>query len=346
MTYPFHPMAGLFPLIDGDEFNDLAADIAAHGLREPIVLYAGAILDGRNRYAACLSAGVEPRFVEYDGDDALAFVLSLNLHRRHLNESQRAMVAGKIANLPHGVRADRLDTSIDVSTTQPEAARMLNVSLPSVQRARVVLDRGVPELIEAVERGDVAVSNAAHIARREPEDQRAAIAPTPHIAFSTGNNEWYTPAEYTDAARVVMGGIDLDPASSARANESVGAAAYFDEESDGASAAHTWRGRVWMNPPYSGGQISRFCSKMRAHVEAGDVTAACVLVNNATETAWFSDLVSVAAAVCFPSGRIRFRTSDERVPGTPLQGQAVIYIGDGAADFRREFGPFGWVALL
>lgn len=167
-------MAGLFPLIDGDEFNDLAADIAAHGLREPIVLYDGAILDGRNRYAACLSAGVAPRFVEYDGDDALAFVLSLNLHRRHLDESQRGMVAARVANMP--AHRPLESTSIDVLTTQPDAARMLNVSLPTVQRARVVLDHGAPELVDAVERGDVAVSTASEIARVPHDEQRAILA--------------------------------------------------------------------------------------------------------------------------------------------------------------------------
>jgi hypothetical protein len=104
--FEFHDMANLFPMLDVDELKALATDILENGQREPITLFEGKILDGRNRYFACLDAGVEPLFTEYNGRDPIGYVVSLNLKRRHLGESQRAMVAAKLANLSGGQRAD------------------------------------------------------------------------------------------------------------------------------------------------------------------------------------------------------------------------------------------------
>jgi hypothetical protein len=103
-----HPAAELFPLMKGPEFGLLVEDIAEHGLREPILMYQGVMLDGRNRLRACEIAGVEPRFVEWDGiGSPLAFVLSRNLHRRHLNEGQRAIIAARAKGMFEEEAAER-----------------------------------------------------------------------------------------------------------------------------------------------------------------------------------------------------------------------------------------------
>jgi MT-A70 len=151
MTTKFHPLADMLPLVEGAEFDRLVADIIENGLLNPITRYQGQILDGRNRERACRAAGVEPRYVEFEGKDPAAFVLSQNLARRHLGPSERAMVAARMVNLKWGQRADRVEGSIDLST----AAKLVNVNEPSVKRAKVVLEHGIPELQEAVDRGRI-----------------------------------------------------------------------------------------------------------------------------------------------------------------------------------------------
>ena len=108
----YHSAAELFPLIEGEDFERLVADIDTNGQREAIVvLPTGEILDGRNRYRACDRLRIKPIIRVYACDTPLAYVISLNLHRRHLNESQRAMVASKLANMPRGANQHR---SIDL----------------------------------------------------------------------------------------------------------------------------------------------------------------------------------------------------------------------------------------
>jgi N6-adenosine-specific RNA methylase IME4 len=175
MTLEFDPRADLFPLIEGAEFAALVADVKANGVRDPIWMFEGRILDGRNRYRAAVAAGIQlpvDRFLDFQSDlhgDPLGFVISKNLTRRHLNESQRAMVAAKIANLEQGRPADEKPANLPVS--QPAAAVMLNVSERSVRSAKAVQEKGTPSLVHAVEQGKLAVSEAAKAARLTPVEQ-------------------------------------------------------------------------------------------------------------------------------------------------------------------------------
>jgi ParB family transcriptional regulator, chromosome partitioning protein len=139
-----------------------------------------------------------------------------------------------------------------------------------------------------------------------------------------------------------MGGIDLDPASSAAANEVVKAERFFTEQDNG--LRHDWRGRVWMNPPYARPLIDDFAGKLAESFAAGEVEQATVLVNNATETGWFHAMAEVATAMCFPRQRVRF-WHPEKV-SAPLQGQAVIYMGENVEAFRSTFVEFGFAVTL
>jgi N6-adenosine-specific RNA methylase IME4 len=184
----WHDYAELFPWIEGAAFEELKADIAQNGVLEPIVFLDNAILDGRNRYMAARDLGIEYPRVDYQGDDPLGFVISLNLKRRHLSESQRASVAAKLANMPRGgsvYRTANLQTD-QASMIEPEpapamvsakqAAELLNVSERSVATARKVHEQGAPELVAAVETGKVSVSAAADIATKPKEEQAVIVA--------------------------------------------------------------------------------------------------------------------------------------------------------------------------
>jgi ParB family chromosome partitioning protein len=163
----------------------------------------------------------------------------------------------------------------------------------------------------------------------------------PHVSHNSGNNEWYTPPEYIAAAREVMGGIDLDPASSEIANRIVQAETYYTEQNSG--LLHDWHGRVWMNPPYAAKLIGMFADKLAKHAKTGDVTAACVLVNNATETGWFNVLLDVSACVCLLRSRVKFIDTEGKPSGAPLQGQVILYVGHDVEAFGRVFSTFGKV---
>lgn len=161
----------------------------------------------------------------------------------------------------------------------------------------------------------------------------------PHVAHNSGNVEWYTPNEILDAARAVLGTIDLDPASCEAAQERVKATTFYTADDDG--LAHPWSGRVWLNPPYRNGLVAKFIGKLVDHIDAGDVTEAILLANNATETAWFQLAGAKASVICLLQGRVRFIDAAGKPSGHPLQGQAILYFGDRPEVFREAFKTFG-----
>lgn len=184
--YKFHAVANIFPLIEGDELQALADDIRLNGQLNPIVLHPDddTIVDGRNRYLACELEGIEPEFTYWDGKgDLVSFVVSLNLHRRHLNESQRAMVAARIANMDRGSQEGNLKASknkpanlpISSGISQSDAAELLNAGERSLRSAKAVIDHGIPSLTKAVDSGKLPVSTAETISRLEPAQQKVVV---------------------------------------------------------------------------------------------------------------------------------------------------------------------------
>lgn len=357
----YQVMPDLTPL----EFAALKADIAERGVLVAVELDEdGELLDGHHRVRAwgeLRDEGVAvpdyPRVVRtgLSESEKRNHARRLNVLRRQLSREQRDEVM-------RSMRAD--------GATYKEIAQAVGVSTDTAHRiTREVVnsDFGIEN-----ERGQLRPSSyqrspepappppdvpvffddhddllpfeepppSVTIIERAPQPEPEA--PKPHVAHNSGNNEWYTPAEYIAAARRVMGEIDLDPASSAQANEVVQAARYFTAEDDG--LAQPWSGRVWMNPPYAAGLVDRFAEKLVHHVSAGEVTEAIVLVNNATETGWFQRMARAATAICFFQGRVRYWRPDGG-SNTPLQGQALFYFGDNVDRFSGVFSVIGLVMV-
>ena len=340
------------------EFGFLESSIIKEGLREPLIVWRGSgadvLIDGHNRHAICTRAGlpytVSP--MEFENREAVEEWIDKNqCGRRNLSPDDFRIVSGRIYNrrkkqvggqIPvEGV--DQLDPPL---STAEIVAEELGASAPTIkrngQRAELhdtLLRAGEDDAAEAVKHVPQSVISDA---RKLPVAEAAAAAKSAHVSNNSGENEWYTPAEYIDAARDVMGGIDLDPATSEIANKRVQATVWCSKADDG--LRQTWSGRVWLNPPYAQPLIRQFAEKMVESI-SGDVTAAIVLVNNATETGWFYMMADKASAVCFPERRIRF-LDPEGNPGAPLQGQAFLYFGDSSTEFCERFSEFGWCAIV
>lgn len=188
--YNDHPLSSVLPMMSQSEMWELENDIRENGLRFPIMLLDGQILDGRNRYKACKKAGVDPQFENFNGQgDPLAFIVSVNVKRRHLNASQRALIAAKIANMPHG-DISRAALPKETKTEKPQqspqtanlqlagktvtaAAKELEVSPRQVATAREVLRKAPNEEIQKIERGEKTVTKVAAETKAKEEKPKA-----------------------------------------------------------------------------------------------------------------------------------------------------------------------------
>lgn len=336
--YTAHPAAAAFPILSHDELQDLAHDIATHGQQEPCVVWEDWLVDGRNRWRACELVKVKPLIAEHEFDNEaqlIAWVISRNLHRRHLSTSQRSMLGAQMLDLFR----QNADQRLPGERPRDSAARAVNVSPRSVTDAAKVYASGDDALIARVMNGDISVSKAAAELRR-----RASVI---KAVTSSQSHEWYTPEPWPSLARQLMGAIDLDPASCAEANEIVKATHIFTKDDDG--LLQTWFGRVWNNPPYGLDEEQKsVCAKwVRKAIESyrsGAVEQLMLLVNSSTGTGWFAPLWDFP--LCFPYKRIRFVTP-RGVPtkDQPTHASAIAYLGPHVEEFERIMKPHGRVVM-
>lgn len=235
-----------------------------------------------------------------------------------------------------GQRSDLELNRTDADKLKPKAEVLAEIGIKpdTAERFQKMADHEdiVRAAIEEARQNDDIISRAA-VLKKIDETKK------PHVVNNSKDDEWYTPSIYIEAARRVMGSIDLDPASNDFANETVFATTYYDETVNGLE--QEWFGNIWLNPPYSTALIQAFADKL----VSSNFEQAIVLVNNATETTWFRKLVDHATAIIFTTGRIKYRKRDGE-KGTPLQGQAFLYFGDDPETFVYVFSEFGWGCAL
>lgn len=164
MKFELHPLCALFPRMAGAEFEALKADIKANGLRQPIVTHQGMILDGGNRYAACMEVGIKPLMTEYTGNNLVTYVLSANFYRRHLSEGQQAAIVASAtdwakAQTHGGGRRGDQGATLHLETVAQRAA--VSGASPRTQKTADKLVREQPALAQQVVRGEKSLNQAA-----------------------------------------------------------------------------------------------------------------------------------------------------------------------------------------
>lgn len=349
------------------DFGDipaLAESIKELGLLQPIGIDSGyRMVFGERRLKAFQHLGrdtIPARFVNLDS--LLKGEYAENEFRKDFTVSERVEI-GKALEAELSGRHGRNQYSEDPENFPAPKGDARDLAAKAAgfgngktyEQAKKAIAEAPPEVVAAMDAGEVSVSLAAKVVDL-PEEERQVIAAAPveqmadtareaikraHVANNSGNNEWYTPADYIALAREVMGGIDTDPATSEIANRTVQAAQIFTAEDNGLTKQ--WSGRVWCNPPYAQPLIAEFAEAIASKYETGEIEQACVLVNNGTETGWFQRMLQAASAVCFPRSRIRFVDPEGNPSGAPLQGQAVLYLGNEPETFASVFSEKGAV---
>lgn len=356
----------LIPPLSPAEYDGLEKSLVEEGCRDALILWGDILVDGHNRYEICIRHGIPFETVDryfVSRDDAKLWMMQNQLARRNLNDMQRIAIVRKCedsvrakAKERQGKRTDISDFPLKSAESRDELADMAGVGHSTYEHAVTVLETAPPQIVEATMQDVLSINAAYQVTKMDAEAQEeiaeriehgeapkeviADVQKRPHVSFNSGNNEWYTPIDYIEAARDVMGSIDFDPASSEIANETVKAEEYYTAETNGLDK--TWHGNVWMNPPYASDLIGKFIDKLIE--ELPNIEQAMVLVNNATETEWFNKLIPQASAVCFPRSRVKFYMPDGKT-GAPLQGQAIIYFGSHYDKFINVFTQKGWCAL-
>jgi len=286
-------------------------------------VYAAAKIAGRMARAKGAHDDLMMKVYRAQGD---ALMIEARAKMLLADEYDAAQRRGEVAK--SGQRSDLVGNGNEVKPTAAD----LGLRRDQIFEARQLRDA------EKESPGVVARIVGDAIARGEEPSKATVNRELLHYrGMGTGQNEWYTPAEYISLVRDVMGAIDLDPASCAEANKTIGAVKFFTQREDG--LRHDWIGRVWLNPPYSRTLVPQFAEKLKNEVVSGNTTEAIGVFHNTTDTRWFHSLAEVCAAICFPNRRIKFYRGED--VAAPVNGQMFMYFGKHPSVFAKCFVAIG-----
>lgn len=354
-----HEFKTLIRSLTESEYSALESSIQSDGCRDAIIVWRGygVIVDGHNRYEICRKRGIEFRVEEMDFPDRQSvkvWILKNQLARRNLTDGERFEVAVLLKDALAEVGREKKVESGKVAREKQLGVLLKNNNTPQPEPAKEEQKHDTrKEIASNLGWSPAKVAQAEVVRKEDPEKWSEVKAGTktvgaaytevkkPHVANNSGENEWYTPPKYTEAAKRVMGGIDLDPASNSVANEFVKADAFYTKEDDGLTKP--WYGRVWLNPPYAQPLIAQFAEAAVGKFSSAEFEQAVVLVNNATDTKWLQSMMKACSAACFLEGRIRYLDKTGEPKNSPIQGQVVLYFGEDIQRFTDEFGAFGVV---
>lgn len=329
---------------------------------DPVVVFRDGsvhwLADGFHRIAAATKATMVA--IKCDvriGDRRAARRFAFRSNDRHgipySNADKRNVVKEAI------VDADELEAEGHDRLTNIEIARMCGVSHTMVNHlrpdpTRETVSRSTDEPTESIGRDEPRVPRERDDAGDPDEVHYDSDPEFVEHTFTGGTHDldamdyrrpadgdsWSTPDDYITDVLAVLGNIDLDPATNAAAQARIGATVHYTKEDDGLTKE--WSGNVWMNPPYSQPLCSEFAAKLVAEFDAGRVTQAIMLVNNATDTKWMQPLLR-RFVCCFPEGRIKFVNEANEPAMSPRDAQVFVYMGKDPRTFVRVFGPVGAV---
>jgi len=354
----------LLPDLSKDDFAALKADIEERGVIVPVELDEGGnVLDGHNRLRAWSELKAEgvtlpdyPRVVRggMTEQQKRNHVRALNIIRRQLTKEQRAdqWAAMRADGMTYQGIADATgvsDQNVINSVSKKLETQPSHVIGKDGKKYPATKKRKPPAApaVSIFAGSDVTEQKAQNTVKKMAANGNNGASQSVQVTiFSHESKEYYTPPVYVEAAREVMGGIDLDPASCEAAQERVMARRYFTVADDGLT--QQWAGRVWLNPPYSktDGKSNQelWSTKLIAEYESGNVSEAVLLVKAALGYKWFEALW-YDWPVCFVRERLSFIRSDGSNEGQSKQGTALLYLGSDVDTFGQVFSKFGRVIL-